>query len=110
MREEETASSRFRSKKRKDIIGGTFAKFNVIYVARRTDGRITIYQKEKIQSLNQPTNQDVFYIVRALIHYIGVKVRPDTFAATQLIAPGRDPSPKQEFNELGRIIDHLQRT
>lgn len=43
-----------------------------------------------------------------MVQYVGVNCRPEVRAPVQLVAPGRDPTTKDEYKSLKRVINHLR--
>lgn len=72
---------------------------------------IEITQTDKISLLVMPESQKEFTTQSALAQqYVGVNSRPEICANVQLVAPGAEPTKKQEFKSFGKNIDILWTT
>lgn len=109
LEEEEQSSGTFKSKER-IMLGTEVMAFNGVRVSRIANGGIKMDQGDKIRSLSFPTSDKQFASKRAMAQYIGVNCRPDVCAPVQLVAPGREPTSKDEYRTLKKVITHLQAT
>ena len=106
---EEINSKDIRCKPR-TFIGLKDTSFNGINICRTIEGQYKINQTDKIDRLESSTTQKGFASMRALAQYVGVNVRPDVCAPIQLIAPGSEPTTKEQFTSLRKAVEFLKET
>lgn len=107
--EEKLAPATLISKKR-EIILPARTNFNGDDGNRLSDGRLVITQEEKSGKLRLATTAKAFASERAVIQYIGVNKRPDISAATQMIAPGKEPATQKKYKMFGNTIYGIENT